>query len=189
MDRNKRHLTTLAYVLILITILIFTVGCNNDSYRKVNVTRRGVKFSFEYPSSYQDPNYSLSDGYRLITIQLRRNKYSTDANPDTRFSIKVLPPLYRDDNAKTEMDKFLQDLQSNNNNKLEILNNSEIKIGGTPGYKLSYSAIEGTRQYFTVIYFDNKDLIWEIYIDAYPNVADMTKIEFDHIISSFQFLN
>ena len=178
--------------LTLVITLIITSGCsiNNDQYKKVTVTKNGIRFSFEYPSSYHDLNHTLDSPILTGSLLLvRKVKYSSE-NPDTKLMMSITTGSSYS-KAENEINNIIKELQqSDPSNHINILENKEIYVAGVKGFYLYFYAEYGqVPRYLTHVYFDWKDRTFKVNMDALEPVADKAKNEFDHIITSIKFLD
>jgi hypothetical protein len=185
---NFRLVKIIVAVIILVATIV-TVSCNiNTEYQKVTVTKGGVRFSFEYPSSYQDKNHTLYNDVTGSFLLKRVNDANTWDNSDTSlfgfFNTKY-------PSAQAFLDALLQDLKTaDSSNQIKILENSEVMVGGVEGDLVYYSAEYGKRPHFlTYVFFDYKGQTCSLNIDALGTVSEQAKSEFNHIIESFEFLD
>jgi|WetSurMetagenome_2_1015567.scaffolds.fasta_scaffold377412_2 hypothetical protein len=191
--KHNFRLVTIIVAIIILIATIATVSCNtNNEYQKVTVTKGGVRFSFEYPSSYQDKNGDLKDSSLLkgIFIFKRVSNNSTWENPDTIFSLNIYYPSEFRPDAKAKLDELLKTVESTDpNTKFNLLERSNLNISNINGELLSYSKIYGSTHFFYILYFDYKGLIWSLIIDSLETTSVQAKTEFDHIIKTFKFLD
>jgi hypothetical protein len=88
------------------------------------------------------------------------------------------------------MERLLQELDSSNpSNQIKIIESSKANIASIEGEILTYSATYGPRDHFLIyFFFDYKEFIWVLNVDAIGNISNQAKSEFDHIVKSFEFL-
>ena len=191
--KKNNVLPRLMFMLILLFTLLASISCstNNDGFQKAVVTKLGIRFSFEYPSSYQDKNRTLKDNtYVANSILLARvDNNNTWDNSDTQFRISIIDKsIYP--SAKACLDATVQNIKrAYSSNQIEVINNSEKRIASIDGYILEYNAVYAQQPHALIyLFFDYQDFVWSVYMDARGSVAGQAKSEFEHIVDTFQFV-
>lgn len=147
-------------------------------------------FTFEYPSVF-----SLVDEYEIRSVNwLDRSEInfvcSMSGTPYKQLNITVLKPADNDyqhyDNAHDRLENWLGETTKFG----EYPNFKEVYISGMKAYYAESSPTPNNETY-RLILFDFEDLIWEIVMITNSSFSEPKEIQqaFDHIVSSFHFLN
>ncbi len=196
-DAMKNRVLVLL-VLILSAIIIILSGCSG--YKEVTLTRKGIQFSFEYPSSYIDTNDTLREDsqHKYAVILKRPSNNPTIDEFDTNFAIWIydIP-----DNAP-DANTLVQDLLQSRENlpsyhEYEFIEHSSVEVAGIQAELIVYSmkslgvgeVLATYPSVYRDIYFDYEEHRVDIHISSFPELAEQVEKEFEHIINSFKFLD
>jgi hypothetical protein len=195
----KLKITIFLLVITIILLSIITTGCGE--YKQVSITRVGVTFSFEYPSAYQDRSGSLKEEYTQNEIFLESDERSDKGSTDKVFLMQILTKdtlkglSYS--NAKEDLEKDLNIYSGwSPSAEYKLLERSNIMIDNIQGEMITFQCNDQFPSRFGTylkivkkVYFDYKEMVWVISFSYYSEVANVAKEEFEHILSTFKFLN
>jgi len=192
---NKRK-TFLIYAIaffILLCVVLFFSGCSDNSgYKKVTLIKAGIRFSFEYPSSYSVFKNDFQNGDPLIIPRYLPDSQKKEADREIRIETFIIDANYP--NANALLNGFFDKLQGLWA-QFELLERSSVQVSGIDGEMIVFSGLSKTA-------FINLGQLkcWEVYLDykgqiltlafySKINVADGAEAEFEHFIESFKFLD
>jgi hypothetical protein len=202
MDKSNRLLIcALVMAISLCSLLLGNTGCRHEvkqGYQKISVTKQGFHFSFECPVSYEDPNSTVI-GSAENTVQsgsVRLLRYMIKAQVmyiDTRLSIEISDKNSPYSSANERIEALLKGQSDLGDvSQFQLLERSQIKISGIISEVAIYNAkiapevvVGYSKAIARVATFDYKEHIWEIWQDANSDLADLTQVEWEHIINSF----
>jgi hypothetical protein len=169
-------------------------GCScNAEYIEATVTKMGITFSFEYPSSYIDPSGTLTNEYPSGGV----TEYVSD---NDRYLIKkIITVSIREASLEYPtsgvlIDHAIEDLEMFWG-QFELIERSNVRVAGIDGEMVVYSG------YFQNLgYTSNHYQVWEVYLDymgqiviimlySTVNMADEAEADFEHLIQTFKFLD
>jgi hypothetical protein len=183
-------------ILVLLVTGTLVFGCSGDGYQKTVETKRGIRFSFEFPESYQDPAPEWDDDWSVYLY--REVKEGNIEDTDTRFTIMIFDPGREIPESKSKLEQRIEDYsQSPSGHEFELIERSDVEVSGVRGelvvytfrYLGSFEILESNLSIVRSVYLDYKSKIWNIEIVSHPEVAEQAKQEFEHIIESFKFLD
>jgi hypothetical protein len=190
----------IGFSLITIALFFFTsvISCSNGSmYKEATVTKAGVTFSFEYPSSYKDSMGTLLGNIDdMVMLHIGAN-----VTDDRWLGIIVYhqgrfyPGNFS--NAAEELEYNL-DLMNGwgPENEFKLLGISDVQVDGIPCKMLATRSQfdpENPSKYGLMtareIYFDKDEQLWNIVLFSRAASANQAGKDFNGIIKSFKFLN
>ena len=195
---KNKYIKRLSYFILLTAlsiIMISSYSCNNEEYRLFTF-KRGVHFSFAYPSSYYvDSIYTYVKAKSVGGIDLI-DKTSHGGIPDGYGGIGVAEA----GNKYLPSAKEVIEEKASSSSVIEILERSPIEVDGISADMLVYShktgtIVEKSPEYYNVlrisriVCFDHNGLVWEVDIDSFDFKADQAKVDFDHMLQTFKILN
>jgi hypothetical protein len=198
---KRRGILLMALFLIISCVTIPLVSYfSNDSYRTVTIQKGGVRIFFEYPNSYKDPANSLKENNRGEENQVILYHLYTSTpiqKVDMVFGIDIQTSGLLYPNAKNALENYLTRLKNSSyDNKFKLIERSSIDLSNVHGelavFSVSYlpdSLLGDQLSEVRVIYLDYNNQIWNFGIEAHKELAEKAKIDFEHIIKSFKFLN
>jgi hypothetical protein len=194
-----------SFILIgIFSMMISAISCSNPEY-KLYAFKKGINFSFEYPSHYKIKTvyaYSKDKGIGGVRFwdQLPSDWYWTD----------TLYVIVEDKSLSAQ--EAITDIESNLLEK-EILEKETITMAGMQGEMLVYSykaslpsappggigcsprkipAVEDPdkiRRIVRTAYFSNGKQLWSMEIGTSESKAEQFKADFEHILQTFKILN
>jgi len=186
-------------IMTICICLTFTIhGCTHDEkYQNITLTLRSITFNFEYPVTYEDTYNYLKGHHAQLTnmseIILLRNVIEYPSfQADTRFSVEIekTGEYYVD-----AFDKCETILKGPGSHDFKLLERSQIKIAGIQSELIIYtqnhtdeSPLGSSMVITRAAYFDYKDNIWLIMLNAHTDRSEEAKAELDRIIGSFKFI-
>jgi len=196
-------------VLSLVLILgTFTLSCGG--YKQFNLIRvvpeanANVCFSLEYPSYYR----SLSVDQISSRIMVVSGSFPF-SNKDT-FGVQDLPDIrilitafMITDSTGNDLGGYIEnDLKSvkdQANNELQIMNRFPISVASTPGklveiqYILQSNDNSRINESISIasnrVYLEKNGYFWRIIVDSQKSSLYKAKLDFQHLLDTFQFSN
>jgi len=185
----------LLLILLLTSLMLILPGCNNSEYRTFTF-KRGVNFTFEYPSHYKmNSMRSYVEGKGAAGVTFFDKLSSKDSIYGFIF-VTIEDASEKYPNAKTAIEQI-----ASNELKKDILERSTVIINGIPGELIVYShklgVIEERLPYESskiirinrTVYFDHSGLIWGIEIESDEDKAEQAKADFEHLLETFRILD
>lgn len=182
-------------VILTILMLFLGIGLTGCSaYREATVIKNGLRFYFEYPRSYSDRNYSLNDK-EVDSVDLYRYiPGSKDLEADKAIQVKIWSADANTPSARAFLDGFLEDITWFNTS-FKLIDRSPIRVSNIDGEMIVFSEQAGVNLLITGstkcwdVNLDYKGKICTISVWANLNNAEEAKLDFDHLVQSFKFLN
>jgi hypothetical protein len=189
------------YSLVLIVFII--IGClpvngcssiTSDGYKRVIVTKSGIRFSFEYASSYKPDSDTLQNGSENSQATLIHFPKEQKFVPDKMIYIEPMKPDSDHPDAASWLEFYFKGMDHVRAN-FTLISRETIKVANIDGQKIVFSNTESTvlvRPAVIItrgVYFDYQGLIWEIYVASTQDLSNEAGSDFDHIINTFKFLN
>lgn len=183
----KKLKNTGILILIIATILTGVSSCTTPQYRTYTLQHNGISFSFEYPSEYKKVSTYLQDSHGApVTVRFARlggifGLFTTYP----RFVVDVSSPL-----SETETDPKKAADTAGSHTPDQQLERATISIAGTTGELVAYAYPDAkivssiTRE----VFFSVNGVLWNIDIYSSAAKADIAKVDFEHIISTFKVL-
>lgn len=196
---NKR---SFCFFCLLIAVVIVALSCVLivcGEYRRFVLRDELAQCSFEYPSSYSwaTTYNSNNESVSISSGLFSGGKDNTEVDSSIHFHILKKNNSFPD--YKTLLEFTLDDLKRGSG-EFKLLERSEFTIAGIQGEKIcyNYSRIREERktkkQYLVPSiayggYFENNGILWEIIVDAIMEKSKFAEAAFDHIVSSFEFID
>lgn len=161
-------------LLSLFTLILFSVGCINDTNHFEN-----NEISFDYPSDWKIGE--ILDLPRVIVGVYKSSQV------DVKISQTKMPSGYT-------LEKFYKDELNNRTINLaqycfQSISEKNITVDGVPAHKSIYKIgcnSSQTRQQFQSVIFEKNGFIYSIFCTAIPpEIFDNEKANFNMIINSF----
>jgi hypothetical protein len=188
------------FMSILGSFRILVTDCMDCThYVPATVTKMGVKFSFEYPSAYQDLSNSLSaDSIQTQGVVLSIGMATwTSKKFDLKFEMMIFSKSSREHDAKFALNMALKsgtllpDFQ-----EYKLIEQSETTVANQKAY-LMVASMKGRldkdvldeKKLTRAIYLEHGGYIWFLGISSIIEMSDQAKVDFDHITKSLKFLN
>lgn len=185
---------TIISLIILLGVGLLLAGCpNNSRYKAVKVTKSGIRFSFEYSALYSDYASSLINDDDMVVLF----HYLPDTTPqmaDKHLRIETWITDSKFPNAAALLEAFLKEIP-NVSEGFKLIERSPIEVSGIKGELIIFTGR-------TEVVDLNTDNVkgWEVYLDYKGQIvtllvisniikADEAKVDFDHLVQSFKFLN
>jgi hypothetical protein len=183
--------------------MVILPGCNNSEYRTFTF-KRGVNFTFEYPSHYKiNSIYSYVEGKSAGGV-IFFDKLSSKDSIYGFIDVSIRDASEKFPNAKTAIEQIV--LGERDKDTLvvgeldeDILERTTININGISGELLVYSHKVGLIERLPyesskiirinrTLYFDHSGLLWSIIIESDEDKAEQAKADFEHILQTFKIL-
>jgi len=210
LQKIKIHLVVLA-TLLLLASTIGTIGCLNqieNGYTRVTVTRNGLRFSFEYPVTYDDVG-TLNEGSEENNVVLFHWLNRNRAEADTIISFTMEETCSKNETASYKsaydmVEKTIKKYSDNlSNREFKLLDRSNSNFGKYQGEMILYSmnvlpteldlGLKNDSGLIPIIirsvYFDYEGYIWNFQVQSIMDVADQAKSDFERISRTFRILN
>lgn len=191
MANKHNFLYKIIALILVLSITLTSAGCNNNEFKTINVTKRGVRFTFECPSSYLDRNHTLdSEMFQGSLLLERVDTDNTWDNSNTTFTIGVSDRAQYS-NAQGYIDYLIQDFKTAGSEaQINIINRSPIQIAGNTGEYFTYTETLSSSSHLLIYAtYDHDNFIWILRMDAFSSISDQAKSEFDHIVKSLKYLD
>jgi hypothetical protein len=192
----------LLHIMVLIITCSMFSSCQStgiNSYKTFVMEEGMIHFSLEYPSSYIVDYLKPAEAtgnHRDVDLFLV-GPTSRSENNYTNIGIGAGPPDDYAQDAKSLSEKAERNAASWK--YYELLYRGEIIVSGVHAYRLDFQnidivpaiavgdepAIEVTRR----VDFDANGFIWTIFIDSPSSTAEADKVDFEHILQTFQILD
>jgi hypothetical protein len=189
----QNSLTKISFVFaLIICIAVLVIGCMSG-YKGATVTKSGLRFLFEYPTSYSDYEYSLNNEDDMVILF----RYLPNTKPQTAdrvIRINTWITTTNQPNARAFLKDYLKDIPRLCEG-FKLIEQSPIKISGIYGEMIKYSGrmeVAGLNtEYFQAwdAYLDYKGQIITIAVYSDNTVENEAKKDFDHLLKSFKFLD
>ncbi len=168
----------------------------SPGYYLETLTKRDIRFSFEYPVGYEksDPNPYESTDVKTDVVGERYLVLYDETKTSKQINIQLWNPTADYPDAKTRLDYYASNIKNVGTNQ-EITERSPIRITGVDGEQLVYTyKLEndiGMPSQITcwVAVFEGKGQIWFITMGTNIEPPDEAKADFDHLIGTFKFLD
>jgi hypothetical protein len=184
-------------VLVLLAMLLFTlVGCGN--YRGFTVHTATANFSFEYSSIYFRPSLDQSREDYTEVFASRRSEGRQP--PDGYLSITA----FKTNDSYPDYHALLEDHLRNaqlglKEDEFRVAERSLVVVDGAHGVQVIYSYMNYLyADHFSTssqrleisyeAYLENNGFLWDITVHSIADVAEQSKADFEHILTSFKFL-
>jgi hypothetical protein len=184
----------LLLMLLLASLMVTLPGCNNSEYRTFTF-KKGVNFSFEYPSHYKIEDVRAYEQEQVSGKVILYDKLSSKVSLFGFINITIIDASEKFPNARVVIEQI-----ASNELKKDILERTTININGIPAELIVYSSKIGmipeappksweiVRINRTVC-FDYSGLIWVIIIESDEDKADQAKADFEHLLQTFKILD
>ncbi|MBN1692599.1 MAG: hypothetical protein JW845_03490 [Dehalococcoidales bacterium] len=190
--KRASFLHSISIFLIMAFFLgIIMTGCSG--YKEVTLTRKGIQFSFEYPSSYEEFCYSFQSEDFYVGLV----RYSVDSQErlvDRKIDIYIFKTDIGRPDATSSLNSFLEN-RVFDYEEFQLLERSSVKVSGIDGELIIYSGYYDIGYFISehlkvwAVYLDYKDIIWILIISSAIDTSDGAEAEFQHFIDTFRFLN
>jgi hypothetical protein len=199
-DISKVIRSKLSFLIVLIITGILYTGCISSEYKAVTVTKTGIRFSFEYPSSFQDYGYSLNSDDSVYDNRVDIMRYVSKGKMpkvDSEIIIQTMP-IDQKTNAASFLEGYLEDIPLFSKNFI-VLERKQKKVSSINGELLVCSG--NFNQEVVGSHFISYDLkSWDVYLDykgkivnisllSIADIANESERHFEHLIDSFKFLD
>ncbi|MBN1160717.1 MAG: hypothetical protein JXA17_02070 [Dehalococcoidales bacterium] len=158
------------------------------------MTRKGINFSFEYPSSYEEYRYSFQSE-NFLTILVRYPPDSQEILADREIAILPLVTNIEHPDATSSLNSFLEN-RVFDYEEFQLLERSSVKVSGIDGELIVFSGYYDVGYLFTSdhlkvweVYLDYKDFIWILRLSSIIDNTEGVEAEFQHFIDTFKFLD
>jgi hypothetical protein len=182
-------------VVLLVTLFAFS-GCSgvSEGYRQFILREGSVHFSFEYPVSFDKPEVQIYEGQPWVGSRRTTEEEEWYAI----FAVDAVEPGHVLPDAKTAANYFLESLEGGNGRVL--LERSSVTIDGVAGELFIVSCAQwladdfyrgisqGIPALVRQVFFDHKDLIWDITFISHVDRAEEDEAHFKHLLETFKFL-
>jgi hypothetical protein len=203
---DKKIYSRLVLSIFLITLLLSLNGCNGAEYLTF-MLKKGIKFSFEYPSHYKKEEvraYEQDEGFGRVTLF---DKLPSEGSWYDSIYIVISDKRIGYTNPKEIIQVIITDTLPK-----EIIERSTVTMAGLQGELLVYSFSGDVKdapsgfwscspsrkrvnpdeplvRVSRVAYFDDGDKIWRIEVESAERKAEQAKADFEHILQTFKILN
>jgi hypothetical protein len=181
-------------MLLLASLMVILPGCNNSEYRLFTF-KKGVNFTFEYPSHYKIEEVRAYQQEEVSGKVILYDKLSSKVSLFGFINITIIDASEEFPNAKATIEQI-----ASKEFVKDILERTTININGISGELVVYSSKVGlipeaplesseiVRINRTVC-FDYGGLIWIIIIESDEDKADQAKADFEHLLETFRILD
>jgi hypothetical protein len=187
-------------VIIILLAVASMFSCSSSGYKRITENKEGIKFSFEYPLSYQEnKNPDNENDFSVILSRYDDESESLEfRNINTSFAVIIYEPSEEEPDAKSFLDnKLLKLSKLPVYQEYKLLERSTIMVSGINSEFILFSGralmsgdyLDSKISYVRDIYLDYKKKIVNIGVICYPQVNDQVKEEFENILKSFKFFN
>lgn len=200
--RAHRCLYLLLLAMLLIS-LVMNAGCS--SYAKYTTHKESVRFSFEYPRSYEE--MSTYEFPFLVMVSFDRSIVEENQLLERSYLCVTAREASLLDNpdAKAALEDEIAKFATNKNNRdFEIIDRSPVTIAGLVGERVEFSYChfrddpfidyEGPYVELPITsivrcaYFDHDGFVWAIFLKSTEGLAEEDKAHFEHILETFTIL-
>jgi hypothetical protein len=186
-------------VLIFITLLFIPLsGCGD--YKKF-VLRDGLAgCSFEYSSRYASPTTERLDNLTSVFGSTRRKVSEWPIKSSFGVRVSIRSDFFTDYRALLEYN-LQPSRKGTKEDEFNIVSRSPVVIDGAVGEQVIYNYINYlyTTSHFSPsgqesrtafeAYIENGEFLWEISVNAQTTLKDQAKADYEHILTSFKFLD
>ncbi len=193
----KRQVKIVIASLILLFIFPIVMSCHgetNSSFKVFRMEDGLAGFSFEYNTRYKVKEPYTEKDFFSVTLIGPTTKEIKDYSS---IGVIIAPPDDLIPNAQAAITRVERNASSFPDYKL--LGKSEFIIDSIPALRidyqernlqpinrgLSYPLIEVHRD----VRFDSRGLTWMIYIRSDSSTAETDKVDFEHVLQTFKFLD
>jgi hypothetical protein len=194
----KKEITLKAGLITLsiLVILSFNMGCSG--FRGYTFHNQFADCSFEYPSSYNLPSTDDSSEDSIYAFSSLKQSHAPN---DAYFIIDISEVSDSFPNTSVLLDFDLNIAQQGQSyNKFYLLERTPITVAGAQGEQAVYSYLRisdtyhtGEIEYIPAIsyraYFEKNGNLLEIIVDSIIERAEQSKMDFEHLINTFKFLD
>ena len=200
MNRKTQFWFKLMVVMTLLVVSLAPVACaakEQGAYKKL-VLREGIAhFSFEYPSTYDEPTVSPTG--RFTSVVSGRKLTGANGN-DPVLDIYVTEGGDLRPDAKTSLEKALNRYETEIFKDFKLIERSSITVlgvrteqivytysGGYPGTGISDRGIPAPFM-GREVFFDYNGMVWNITISSLLEESETARADFEHILQTFKIL-
>ena len=203
MNKITNIFRNLMIIGVLCITIVFSLSCNNSEYRTFTF-KKGVNFTFEYPSHYKKDSIGSYVEGRIAGGVTFHDKLPSDGNWYDVIFIVISDKRTGYTTPKEAIEAIITDSLTK-----EIIERTTVTMAGLPGELLVYSypgwVTDGPSGILScssshskvdkapirvnrVAYFDDGSKIWMIEIESAERKAEQAKADFDHILQTFKIL-
>jgi hypothetical protein len=201
----KIVIIALTVIFLLLTGSVpLACGPTEKGYKGFVVNEGVALFSFEYPVSFEEPDIDLVNGapYSTLVISHRMAKGTEGVS---RFAVIVSKTSSKFPNARAKLDYYVGLLQGGFSGggmdpeyvAPNLQERVPIIVNGIQGEMIVWTCqwipdfYPGTKRdaISRDVYFDWGGLIWEIGFVSHTDRAEQAKVEFEHLLETFQILD
>jgi hypothetical protein len=191
MLNKKRTSNLILFFIIIFSMSIAITGCGD--YKQVTITKKGIRCSFEYPSSYIDIYYSLNSENDFSFLV--RYPPDNQNKGDREITISFFIPNEDYPDAKSFLNEFLENMKSIEGEEFQLIKRSSITVSGieceivvhSGNYHFAY--LNSAHAKCWEIYLDYRGYMWILGLDSNIDITEGAEEEFQHLINSFRFLD
>lgn len=209
MSRSRKYISHAVLLLTMVTLVAVSLCCT-AGYRLYTEDEGIAHFSFEYPSNMKDAEvYHPEKGNHVSVTMIRRVVENGWWDKDL-YIIAQRPPVpnYEDaDNVSMMFEKYLADIEDTYE-ITEVLESSTVNISGMQAEQVVYMYDEyswyswptqippegkpgGTSLVWIdrIIFLEHDGLVWFIRMKSTKETAEEARLDFEHILQTFTFLD
>lgn len=206
-DGKINYRSCIICLLVLFTLTLTFSACLSKYRTYLN--KEGIAhFSFEYPKDIEKSRIHRTDEF--VDVYFRREIVKDGWFDRDLYIAAYKPPGFADisiSDAKNLLEQGVI-LLDEAFEVSKVLERSPVNINGIMGELLVYTwdmmsprmdlpdgPLEGTPQQPSLMmigrgaYFDHDGLVWMIRMDSAEEVAEETRLDFEHVLGSFKFID
>ena len=189
---------------ILFAVTTSFLSCDSTGYKTFSFEHRiepnyqypveyVTRFSFEYPRDYRRiSTYAKPDPVPPIEVTFGRGtSFFSRRGMDSKFEVSLSSAIYAQPTPEVAIEEMLSGLQGGT----QPLERSSVSVAGLPGELVVFRS-KGNGDLANLpeiecrcVFFEAGERSWRICMCADASRADQAKLEFDHIVETFQILD
>jgi hypothetical protein len=179
------YLKRLSFVPIVFILILTFISCNAPKNPQNTKTEfYGISVSFECPLYYQDKFESLKSS--RVSKGLAMLKFvSGNSTWDNPHSMLIIDVRKIEEHQDAKSLYMLVNSDSMVNSWHIIDQNDSVKVDNLDAYSFYYSDKDDL--YYSLLYLDYRDYVWEFVIISINSRADLARLEFENLVSSIKF--
>ena len=209
MSRSRKYIPHAVLLLVLVSLVAVSLCCTGE-YKRYTEDEGIAHFSFEYSKDMKDIEAYHPEGGRHVSVSMIRRVVEDGWWDKDLYIIGQRPPVpgyeYAE-NTSMMFEKYLADIEAT----YEVtgaLESSSVNISGMQAGQVVYMYDEYSRYKWPsqippagkpggtslvwierIIFLEHDGLVWFIRMKSTEDIAEEARLDFEHILQTFTFLD